>query len=78
MTLCRPAITGESNKLIGLATEAEVRWVHDITDQDYDLLLEVTTHEVYGFPIITLVNIEATLKLYSPTIADLCTLHLEV
>jgi len=26
-TLCKPAITGESNKLIGLATEAEVRWV---------------------------------------------------
>jgi hypothetical protein len=39
-TLCKPAITGESNKLIGLATEAEVRWVQDITDQDYNLLLK--------------------------------------
>jgi hypothetical protein len=49
MTLCKPAITGESNKIIGLAIEAEVRRVHDITDQDYDLF-EVTTHKDYGFP----------------------------
>jgi hypothetical protein len=45
-TLCKPAITGESNKRIGLATEAEVRWVQDITEQGCDLLFEATTHEV--------------------------------
>jgi hypothetical protein len=39
-TLCKPAITGENNKLIGLATEAEVRCVQDITDQDYVLFLK--------------------------------------
>ena len=45
-SLCKPAITGESNKLIGLVTEPEVRRVQDVTDQGYDLLFEVTTHEV--------------------------------
>jgi len=32
-SLCKPAITGESNKLIGLVTEAEVRWEQDIMEQ---------------------------------------------
>ena len=45
-SFCKSAITGESNKLIGLVTEAEVRRVQDVTDQGYDLLFEVTTHEV--------------------------------
>jgi len=42
----KPAITGESNKLIGLATEADVRRLQDITEQGYDLLFEVATHVV--------------------------------
>ena len=66
-----PAIKGESNKLTGLATEAEGRRVQDITVQGTDHILQWHFMRLNSSLSITLVNYETTLKLLSPMIAVL-------
>jgi hypothetical protein len=62
-TLCiEVSITGESNKLLGLATEAEVGRIQD-TEQGLDLFLKRPLIRFKGSLNITLVNKETTLTL---------------
>jgi hypothetical protein len=71
----KPAITRESNKLVGLTTETEVRRVQDIMEQDKDLILKWPLMTFKTSLNITLVNNETTFKLLSLMITDLNTLN---